>query len=162
MKMASNRDKGALALLLVLLLGHAATVFYAQLGQYQSKNSAVRDQVPAFHLNQLPQPESELALVSRLFGIEPVLTSENPEQTEQPTLLQAGATLLAVSQSAEQFSAKIALTEQKKNRIVTIKQGETLLDYELVRLTLNQAEFAKGEHVVILHMFKRDAPSDTK
>jgi hypothetical protein len=162
MKMASNREKAVLSLLLVLLLSHAAMVFYAQLGRYKSKNTAANDQVPVFNLNTILQPESELALVSRLFDIEPLLKSENSEPTEQPTLLQAGATLLAVSESAEQFSAKIALTEQNKSRIVTIKQGETLLDFELIHLTLNQAEFAKGEHVVTLHMFKRDAPSDTK
>lgn len=163
MKLENSREKGMVAALLLLLLIHVAVTFFAQSGNYQKKQLQAAEDIAAFNRNATELQPEQLTAVSYVFGIEPSLaTAGTVNQEAEQNLLQAKPTLLAVSESVGQFTAKIAVSEQNKNRIVTMVPGDELLGYKLTTLTLNQAGFSNGEKSFTLHMFKRDDSTKTK
>lgn len=163
MNLGNSQEKTAKAVLLLLLLTHIVMTFVAQKGGYQKKQLQAGEQVATFERSATILQEQQLAAVSHLFGIAPtVVAASEATSTEEQNLKQAKPTLLAVSESAGQYVAKIAIQEQSKSRIVTMLPGDELLGFKLTKLTLNQAEFSNGETSLTLHMFKRDNTAETK
>lgn len=163
MKLENSREKGMVAALLLLLLIHLAVTFFAQSGNYQKKQQQAAENIATFDLSTTELALAQLSALSELFGIQPSLAVAGDANNEaEQDLLQVKPTLLAVSESAGQFTAKIAVSEQNKNRIVTMRPGDELLGYKLTKLTLNDAEFSNGVSSFTMHMFKRDDSTKTK
>lgn len=163
MNLENSQEKTAKAIMLVLLLAHFVITFVAQMGNYQKKQLQAGEQVATFETTAATMQEQQLISVSAMFGIAPTLAStSDADSAEEQSLKQAKPVLLAVSEAAGHYSAKIVLSEQNKSRIVTVVQGDELLGYKLTKLTLNLAEFSNGETSLTLHMFKRDNKAETK
>ena len=141
----------------LLLFIHAGLLFNQQLGKYQNKRELLTDVIPQFIMNAEPVSVDNLTSLSISFGIEPTNPSSAEKSAGKPDdLNQAKAALLAVTEQGLSFAAKVLVHEQGKPRLVTLRVGDSLLEYQLTELSLTAAVFAKGDSQIILHMFKRD------
>jgi len=164
MKQQNNQQKIGMVLLAVLLAAHLLSLMTAQLGQYNTKRQPATGDVPVFLTEKTTPPQGQLADFSQMFGIEALFSAANSDggQSEKLTLDKANPALLAVSQSAQGFSAKIAVTEDKKTKLLTVVVGGEVMGFTLKQLNLTQAEFSNGDQQLTLRMFKREESAKKK